>query len=164
MKQRNQAVEEFYIKHYRELCKRVSNRAGGAYYAEDVVQEAFVRALTYWDSYNPERSSIGAWFNTILNNALKDFMQDQRMEGMSTEFEEEVHEPQPMSQTSAHMLRKVESLINKKRDGTRDVLDLYFLHNYKPREICKVLDVNAKAVNMCVLRFKQEVKERYGEV
>lgn len=160
MKDRNKTLEEFYIKHYREFCKRVSNRAGGAYNAEDVVQEAFLRAFNYWDSYDPNRSALGAWFNTILNNSLKDFMHDQRMEGMTTEFEEDLHEPQPMSQTSAHMLRKIKHLIDSKRDGTREVLNLYFIHNYKPREIVKVLDVNVKAVNMCVLRFKQEVKEK----
>lgn len=163
MRDRNQILEEFYKRSYNDLCKRVANRAGGAYNAEDVVQEAFLRALKYWGSYNPERRSVGAWFNTILQNALKDFSKEERMIGMTVEFDEELCDGLVMSQTATHMLRKVRELIESKDGLTREILELYFLHSYKPRDIVKVLDVKVKTVDTYVFRFKQEVKEKLGE-
>ena len=163
MDDRNKIIEEFYKRNYNDLCKRVANRAGGAYNAEDVVQEAFLRAIKYWGSYNPERRSVGAWFNTILQNALKDFSKEERMLGMSVEFDEELYDGLLMSQTATHMLRKVRELIESKNGLTRDILELYFLHNYKQRDVVKVLDVKASTVNNYVFRFKQEVKEKLGE-
>lgn len=162
MEDRNKTLGEFYLKNYRMFCKRVSNRAGGGYNAEDVVQEAFSRALLYWSSFNPEYKALGAWFNTILNNTLKDFTQAERMIGMSMEFDEELHEGIGMSQTSAHTMKRIKHMINGKRDGTKECLTLYFLNGYTCKEVCHVTDMKPKAVSMAVLRFKQEVKEKLG--
>lgn len=163
MQDRNKVITEFYLKNSRELHKRVSNRAGGPYNAEDVVQEAFARALKYWDSFDPNRHQLGAWFNTILNNALKDFKKEELIYGMCVEFDEELDSGVRMSTTNKDMLRKIEQLIESKRSSTRDLLDLYYLKGYKVRDIVQALDVNSQAVRTAVLRFKVEVKEKFGE-
>ena len=162
MRERNQIITEFYIKNSRELHKRVANRAGGAYNAEDVVQEAFSRALKYWDSFDPNRHQLGAWFNTILNNALKDFKREELIYGMCVEFDEELDSGVRMNTTNKNILEKIEQLIQSKRDSTRDLLDLYYLKGYKVRDVVQALDVNSQAVRTAVLRFKVEVKEKFG--
>jgi len=55
----NKQLERFYKTNYLTLIKRVSHRAGGPYNAEDVVQEAFVRALKYWGHSSQTRKSWG---------------------------------------------------------------------------------------------------------
>lgn len=162
MQNRNQVITEFYLKNSRELHKRVANRAGGAYNAEDVVQEAFTRAIKYWDSFDPTRHQLGAWFNTILNNALKDFKREELMFGMCIEFDEELDEGVRMKTHNQHMLRQITKLIHSKRDNTRDLLDMYYLKGYKTREIVQALDMDHRAVSVAVWRFKEEVKEKFG--
>jgi len=157
---RNEVMTKFYHDNQRVLHKRVANRAGGAYNAEDVVQEAFCRALKYWDSFNPNVKEIGAWFNTILNNTLKDFKREELMYGMCVEFDENQYKGTELSLTDHHMMVKVTDLINAKRDNTRDILDLYYLQGYNPRDIEQVLDVSNKSIRMAVWRFKDEVKEK----
>lgn len=162
LQNRNQIITEFYIKNSRELHKRVANRAGGAYNAEDVVQEAFARAIKYWDSFDPNRHQLGAWFGTILNNALKDFKREELMYGMCIEFNEELDEGVRMDTTDKQMLKKIEQLIHSKRDSTRDLLDMYYLKGYKTRDIVQALDVDNRTVSIAVWRFKEEVKVRFG--
>lgn len=157
-----ETIEQFYRRTYQEHIKKVSNRVGGVYNAEDVVQEAFARALKYWDSFDPTHKTIGSWFNTILNNAAKDFSKEERMLGMCLEFDEEVYDGVAMSQTSHHMLRKLEKLINKKTGHTRELLYLYYLKGYKPREIQEVLGLNNMAIRIAVLRFKKEALSKMG--
>ena len=69
-------IEQFYKENYNILVKRIQARRMQECDAEDVVQEAFVRALKYADSFNPDFHEIGAWFNTILNNSFKEYRHD----------------------------------------------------------------------------------------
>jgi len=156
----NKQLERFYKTNYLTLIKRVSHRAGGPYNAEDVVQEAFVRALKYWGAFEPDKKELGAWFHTILNNALKDFKRQELMYGMCLEFDEELYTGKEMAHVDQDVLAKVAKLIEEKRDGTSDILSLYYLRGYKPREIAEILDINNKAIRMAVWRFKDEMKEK----
>ncbi len=57
-------------KRYVNMMSRIlrHDRAGG----EDVVQEAFCRALKFYGSYDERRGKLETWFNTILFNSLRD--------------------------------------------------------------------------------------------
>jgi RNA polymerase sigma factor (sigma-70 family) len=162
MRERNQVITEFYIKNQRELHKRVASRAGGAYNAEDVVQEAFARALKYWNSFDPARQELGAWFNTILNNALKQFQRDELISGTCEEFNEQWHEGTRLHQTAAHTLAQVEWIISQKPEPLRKLLDLYFIKGYKPRELTDVLDMKNQAIRFQVMQFRSELREKFG--
>lgn len=159
--ERDEVLGNYYKKEYSKLCKKVARRAGSPENAEDVVQEAFYRALKYWDSYNPE-TDIGAWFNTILNNTCKDKMKDERMFGMSVEFEEELFDGVEMSQTDANTAEHIKKLIRSKGYPLREVLRLYYEKGYKSIEIKEILDVEYGTVRQAVWRFKEEVKEKIG--
>lgn len=158
---RNEALETYFKKEYNKLCKKVARRAGSPENAEDVVQEAFYRAIKYWDSYNPE-TNIGAWFNTILNNACKDKMKDERMAGATVEFEEELFDGVEMSQTDANTVEHIQKLIRSKGYPLSEVLRLYYEKGYKSIEIKEILDVEYGTVRQAVWRFKEEVKEKIG--
>lgn len=51
-----------------------------------------------------------------------------------------------------------------KRDNPfhKQVLYLYYLRDYKPQDICKVLDAKPKTVKQVVYRFKEEMREKYA--
>lgn len=157
---RNKVLEEFYKREYNNLVKRVNRRAGTPENAEDVVQESFYRAIKYWDSYDDTKKTIGAWFNTILNNALKDFKRDELNYGMCLELDEEQLDGVEMSQTDGDMLKRIGMFIDGKNESHREILDLYFHKGYKPREIAQITDVDNKTIRMAIWRFKEDVKEK----
>lgn len=160
--ERNTQLEDFFKANYRQLVNKVKGRAGSVENGEDVVQDSFERAIKYWDSYNPDTKPLGAWFNTIMNNALRAKMNDEKNFGMSMEFDEELADGVEMSQTDAHMIEVITQEIAKKSPFNQEVLNLYFLKEYKPAAIVEVLDMKLKAVENCVARFKVDIKERYG--
>jgi len=155
---RNEILVKLYTENYKKYCKAVNRRAGGEYNAEDVVQEAFCRALKYWPTYNPEKRPLEAWFVTILNNALRDFKREELAYGTCDEFNEEEYDGQEMSQTDAKMVEQVQKLINQKDDGQREILELHFSFGYKPSEIVEILDVVNGTVRQTIWRFKEEVR------
>lgn len=155
-------LEKYFEKEYNKLVQKVSRRAGSPENAEDVVQESFFRACKYWASYNPERQKLGAWFNTILSNACKDKVRDERMLGMSVELEESHIDPVEMEE-EVYAQQKVMALWEDKNDVHKEVLRLYYECGYKPVEIKEVLDLELGTTKQIIWRFKQEVKEKLGE-
>jgi len=64
-------IEDYYRKNFKRLVNISRGRAGSYHNAEDVVQEAFTRALKYHKSYNPAMTAFDAWFSRILDNSLR---------------------------------------------------------------------------------------------
>ncbi|QVJ12717.1 hypothetical protein [Pseudomonas phage PSA11] len=162
VKARNLIMGRFFKNNYNELVKRVSFRAGTPENAEDIVQEAFARALKYWNSYDPERKELGAWFNSILNNALRDFKRDERRYGMCEEFDEEEVDGVVLSQTESGLRKFIDRAIAERPSNVADVLHLYFILGYKPREIVEVTDADAAFVSRMVYNFREELKGQVG--
>jgi RNA polymerase sigma-70 factor, ECF subfamily len=57
--------------------------------AEEIVQEAFVRALRFFAGYRG--GDAKAWLLAIVRNTCYDRVRHGRSDGMTTEFDEEVH-------------------------------------------------------------------------
>lgn len=157
-------VEKYFNEHYNTLVKRFTNRAGTTWNAEDVVSEGFTRALTYADSYNPERKELGAWINTIMNNSLKNFKQADRLMGMSVSFDELKNDGIPMGEIAGVCRRDIYNMIdNEPVDNNVEILQLYFKNNYTPKDIQEVLDIPRGTVLSTITRFITKVKERYAD-
>lgn len=157
-------IEEFYTENRRLLVNSWSRRAGSPENAEDILQEAFFRALKYKDSFNPERQEIGAWFNRIMNNTFVAFKRDERLEGMSVEYNDETHaETYEMSQTDADLTARIIDEINKKDGDVRDTLYLFFVKEFKPTEVRDILDIPYRTIQSYIYRFKGEMIGVFGD-
>ena len=59
--------------------------------AEDVVQDACLRALKYFESFRGEGTSARAWLLAIVRNAAYSSRRRQRVDALTTEFDETQH-------------------------------------------------------------------------
>jgi RNA polymerase sigma-70 factor (ECF subfamily) len=59
--------------------------------AEDVVQDAYLRALRYFDGFRGEANSARAWVLAIVRNTAYTWRRQHRSDTMGTEFNEERH-------------------------------------------------------------------------
>lgn len=158
----NKVLEEFYKERREDLLRRLAYGAGSPEAAEDVLQEAFVRALTYWDTFDPQHKELGAWFNTIMKNALKDFKREEWLFGMGEEFDEEQYDPQEMPVNETELVKKIYEMVDGKIEDHQEILLLYFEKHYSPKDIANITNYKVKTIKQVVWRFKTEVIERYG--
>lgn len=158
----NEVIERFYVAERDNLLRRLNYGAGSPEAAEDVLQEAFVRALIYWDTFDPENKELGAWFSTILKNALRDFKRDEWLFGMGEEFDEELYDPQEMTLKEDELIRKIYELVDGKIEPHQEILLLYFDKHYSPKDIANMTPYKVKTIKQVIWRFKTEVQEKYG--
>lgn len=158
----NEVLERYYRDERENLLRRLNFGAGTPENAEDVLQEAFVRALTYWDTFDPENKELGAWFSTILKNSLRDFKRDEWLFGMGEEFDEELYDPQEMPITEDELVRQIYDMVEEKADSQKEVLLLFFEKHYGLKDIHNITGQSYHTVHSIVRRFKKEVQDKYG--
>lgn len=154
----NKEIEEHYIKNRRMLVKRLSFRSDSIQDAEDVVQEAYYRALKYIASFNQE-ASFENWFTRILRNAIKEEKRKKFNLPPIESFDEDEIAPLPDSNMQKRLLKSIEESINEERnEHIKEILKLYYIQGFKLAEIVQITNENYNAVNNMVHKFKRAIK------
>lgn len=153
-----QIIEDHYRNHRGKLLKRMMFRAATPEDAEDIVQEAYTRALRYFNSYNGE--IFERWLNTIANNCLKE-MRTVQMGHAADEFIEEEADGTSCPSYPNHVMREVFELIDTKAPVQQDVLNLYFKYEYSAIDISRVTEYSYAQCHKIIQRFKIELEHLY---
>lgn len=162
---KKEVLTVYYAQNFDRLVKAWTKRAGSEMDAEDLVQEAFTRALKYLDNYDGI-SPFEGWFVTILNNCHKDLAAVNHRMGMSVELDEAeklgLIEPEEMPTSNHRFLRVINKLIEGSNRPSRDVLYLHFIRGWNSKEISKYVEMSDGAVRLCIHRFRQLCKDVCG--
>jgi RNA polymerase sigma factor (sigma-70 family) len=129
--------------------------------AEDVVQEAYTKALTYIDKYNSERGEFDQWFSTILNNVLKDFKKIEHARGVVYLDAEEFNLPSELVTSpkleGERFRNGLKELIAKQPVRRQTILTLYYIDGWEPHEIASLLGVPFGNIRLIIHYFKSTV-------
>lgn len=154
-------IEDHYKAHKDRIVKRYTRFAGSLEASEDIVQEAYYRALRYFDTYD-KSSKFETWFSRILKNALNHYKNVERGHPYE-EFDEELVEGIDFCGYNRVLLEQIRNEIYSYNGETQEVLQLYFKWGYSPKEINQIVDMKYKAIEQTIYRFKGFVREKYGE-
>ena len=154
-------IEKLFKEKYDDYVRMYKSRAG-ANDVEDLVQEAFYRAL-YYAERKPILISVENWFSGILENCLKDLYKEKR-NGAS------MHRPLT-EESAAYEIplegEGVEKFVVKeiaaKPVKTKTILFFFFIMGYKPSLISTILGISPNHVAVVTYQFKQELIEKYPE-
>ena len=152
------AIEKHYVSNRSKLVKRMFFRSGTLEDAEDIVQSAYERAIRYRQSY--VGNEFDKWFNTILNNCLRE--QKTIQSGHSADvFDEEEAEGTACPHYSEHVMREVYELIDTKSVIQQEVLRLFFQQEYSAIDISRITLYPYSQCHQIIQRFRKELKDLY---
>ena len=127
--------------------------------AEDVIQEAYTRALQYCDTYDKERP-LDKWFNAIIASAVRDNKRSENLKGM-VDIKEAAEIPVKPAAIPTIILNQVMRRIDTKGDEIANILRLTLLHHYRPTEISKLVNMSANNIRQIVFKFREEIRQDY---
>ena len=139
----------------------MAGRVGGLFNAEDVIQEAFYRALKYIDTFNPDNSDMSTWFSKIARRAQYDFMRQETMQGLVREEQPKEEPIVDLPALGISTTIEVEKRIGEYKENHQHILRLSYLKGYRPREIVEIVDDNLANVYKVLSRFKADMLEAY---
>jgi len=129
--------------------------------AEDVMQEAFLKALQKIDTYKGE-VSFGAWLKKIVVNRSLDVLKKRKV--VFEEINERKHDLEDYKMDSKEVdINKIKDAINRLPDGYRVVLSLYLIEGYDHEEISQILDISNSASRTQYMRAKNKLRDYLKE-
>lgn len=153
-------IEEHYKRSFNRLVKRLSFRAGSPQDAEDIVQDAYERALKYIDAYDVEQD-FEIWFGRIMFNCLKDHNKKSR--GYTVvEFEEHHGGGEDCRMLPKEALDQIWKRIDSKPAEFAEILRLHFKNGYSINDINKIVGGKYDATAQTIKRFRLEMREMFG--
>ncbi|PIA78031.1 RNA polymerase subunit sigma-70 [Gaetbulibacter sp. 4G1] len=131
--------------------------------AEDVVQEAFIKAFSKLDQYKAE-VTFGAWLKRIVINKSIDFLKSKKQRLVELD---EVHlkvidteDDDKWLVEDAITLNDVKSAINNLPDKYQYVVMLYLIEGYDHQEISEILNISEVASRTQLSRGKVKLQEQ----
>ena len=138
------------------------------YIAEDVMQEAFIKAFKKIHLYKGE-VTFGAWLKRIVINQSIDQLKKSKLELVSINEEMyKITNDEDWQVESTISLDTIIKTIKNLKEKYRLVLTLYLLEGYDHKEISEILGITVVTSRTNLLRGKKLVKEqlkskRYAE-
>ena len=159
----SRAFEELVRRHYRSAYGIALGRLGAAMDAEDVVQEAFVKALEQLDACRkPQR--FRAWLLTIVRN-----MSLNRREYLELRTPVEVetdtlgHRADPEADAVRSELREeLEGALMQLAETKRQVVLLHDLDGWKHREIAEILGISVGMSRYHLMEARRALRATLG--
>lgn len=158
---------------YNRYCKAMYNVAlrivKDAHYAEDVMQEGFLKAFTKIDDYRQE-VAFGAWLKRIIINYSIDFCK--KTNALKTDDFEKVmykvedgsaaEEPETdfTNLKAAQVLQAIDSL----KDSYRMILTLFFIEGYDQEEITEILNISYANCRTTISRAKESLRQKLQDL
>ena len=131
--------------------------------AEDVAQEAYLRAFRFFDGY--QGGNIRSWLLTIVRNTCYTWLQQNRAQQPTTAFDEELHTDMTESQSPETLLLRnadrqlLHEALEELPPVFREVLVLSELEELTYKEIADVLGVPIGTVMSRLARARHRLRE-----
>ncbi|HAQ18909.1 MAG TPA: RNA polymerase [Prolixibacteraceae bacterium] len=148
---------ELYKLYYKPMYNICLHMVGNAVDAEDVMQEAFLKAFTKIDTYEG-KVSFGAWLKRIVINRSLDHLKKRKVkfEELNEKISDEVPDRIEISEIQMEKLKKT---IQQLPDGYRVVLSLHLLEGYDHEEIAQILGITNVSSRTQFLRAKLKLRQ-----
>lgn len=136
--------------------------------AEDVMQDAFIKAFRKIDSYKGE-VTFGSWLKRIVINQSIDELKKKRLELVSINQEtQEVLDDNDWQVEDNTTMQQILNCMKELKEKYRVVLSLYLLEGYDHQEISQILGITEVTSRTHLLRGKKKLQEnlkhmRYAE-
>jgi RNA polymerase sigma-70 factor (ECF subfamily) len=172
---------------FRELLKRYERPVFTLVYrmvrdrtlAEDLAQEAFIRAFAAIASYDPGYK-FSNWIFKVANNHTIDYLRRRKLDTVSIDGSPHAGSPEEEARTSVilespgenpqqfvenrELGAQIEQAIGKLRPEYRTVVLLRHIEGYSYEEIAEILDLPLGTVKTYLHRARGELKERLADV
>ena len=176
---RERAFRELLERYERPVFSLIFRMVRDRTTAEDLAQEAFVRAFQALGSYDPTRK-FSSWLFKIANNLTIDYLRKRKLETISIHGSPHAHSPEAEMRTrvilespgedpvqfteNRELGGQIEEAIGRLRPEYRTAILLRHVEGYGYDEIAEIMDVPLGTAKTYIHRGRSELKESLAEV
>ncbi len=153
-------IARVYEEYYPKLYKYTLYRVGDHSIAEDLVSEAFEKALKKYSTYNPQKAKLSTWLFAIVNNTIINHHKKQRHYSPSLELEnieskyrlEDLVIEQELKEILLNSLMALD-------ERQRNIIALKFGAGLTNREIAQITELTESNVGTILYRALRRLRD-----
>ncbi|MBO5353824.1 MAG: RNA polymerase sigma factor [Lachnospiraceae bacterium] len=150
-------IEELYKKYHQELISWCHNMTGNLHTAEELVQEAFLRAMLHEEVLAVlQEQQCRSWLYRTIKNLYVDCIRHRSKETIVEEFPQRQKYPEEMSRL------EWEQLLETLPDLEGVIFTLRYLEGYNSKQIGEILSLPPGTVRFKLSSARQHLKEALG--
>ena len=169
-KQKNQKAQfEVYSRYSKAMYNTALRIVKDDHFAEDVMQEGFLKAFTKIDDYRQE-VAFGAWLKRIIINYSIDFCKKQNnfktddIENVMYKMEDGLTEEELEADFNHLKANQVLQAIQGLKDNYRMALTLHYIEGYDQEEITEILNISYANCRTTISRAKESLRKKLAEI
>jgi RNA polymerase sigma-70 factor (ECF subfamily) len=169
-KQKNQKAQGEIYNRYAKAMYNVSFRiVKDDHFAEDVMQEGFLRAFIKINDFKQE-VSFGAWLKRIIVNCSIDFykknnqFKSEDFETTLYKIEESTTDITECNSFNELKVKQILETINALKYNYRMVLTLFYIEGYDSEEISEILKISYSNCRTTLSRAKESLRKKLEEL
>jgi RNA polymerase sigma factor (sigma-70 family) len=158
---------QFYEQHYDRVYGYALHRAGSTTRADEIVSDAFSRALKSWDGYDPRKGDRQAWLFGIAFRCVADSFRASSRSGAPLDSipEPAGAEPGPAeSAERAQELNRLGKALAGLEPQAREIVALRFFAGLTNRAIAGVLGLSESNVAVILFRSVRRMRKDFTGV
>ncbi len=154
------AMETLYRQYARSMFNVAYRIVNDFHFAEDVMQEAFLKAFERIGQFRGD-ASFGAWLKRITINESLNWVKKygNRYSDFPANFSEEVEvdsaETEPPGLEPEKLLKAMQAL----NPQYRTIISLFYIEGYDYREIAEIMDISYQNARTMMTRAKKKLKK-----
>ncbi len=148
-------LEALYLKHRKTFIFKLYPYVHNYEVAEDLVQDAFIRALANLSQYDEKKGSIKGWFTKILFSCLWNYKRQNKKQPITYDIDSVDEEALLTYEEEPNLRQYLQSVGNVKH---RKALISYFMLGHTYHEAAAVSSLDAENVRKIVSRFREKEK------
>lgn len=147
-------LEDFYRRSYDDLVQRVHRRYNkNVTEAEDVVQEAFMKAVRYYRNFDVNKGPIEAWFSTILSRTLSDYAtKENKKQALPLEVVQHT-----LTDEDVPRLDIKEMVDDLPDTSDKEIIYRYYVLGETYKEVHQILNISLSSVKRACKKFRKGV-------
>ena len=120
--------------------------------SEDIVSDVFIKAMTNYDRYDPQKASVRTWLTNIARNTLIDEYRKSSIRNHQSLDDEDGSFTEPSYEDEYQVFKEAEAqevheILSHLKDSERELIAMIYFQKLKNEQIGEILGINAKAVS-----------------
>lgn len=156
---------EVYNMYYRAMYNTALRIVKDEHWAEDVMQESFLKAFTKLDSFKGE-VAFGAWLKKIVvNHSLDNYKKlnkdaTQPIDNMLYKLEDSDNGEEAKVDFQQLQVQQVSQAIASLKENYRIILTLLYIEGYDQEEISEIMQITAGNCRTTISRAKESLLKK----
>ena len=161
---RREGQTELVGRYAERVYAMIARQVSDAMDAQELTQDAFMRAFDHIDSYDAQKASLSTWLCRIAYNLTLDFLKRRRPLIVSIEDhqkeEKDISDEElekELSTGSEERIEQLQEVIGQLPDDERMLLTLYYYEDRPLTEIAYIIGVEAKPLANRLYRTRKKL-------